>query len=147
MRRWAKTTGGELNDTLWSGEGDMPAAPSFLSAVLSITLIALGASLGREQPPKEAGAAIACWLARRWRVTAQERCLLMACAAGGAWAAVYNIPLGGGVFAAEVLIGSLALPVVIPALATSVCAVAISWTVLPVHAYYPVSRPTGPRLR
>lgn len=137
MRRWAKTTGGELNDTLWSGEGDLPAIPALLSAVLSTTIIALGASIGREQPPKDAGAAIACWLARRWRLNREERCLLMACAAGGAWAAVYNIPLGGGVFAAEVLIGTLALPVIVPALASSVLAVTISVTVLRVHAYYP----------
>ena len=33
-------------------------------------------------------------------------------------AAVYNVPLGGAVFAVEVLLGSLALPLVLPALAT-----------------------------
>lgn len=136
MRRWMGSTGGELNDTIWSRQGEMPAVPAFISAVLSMTIIALGASLGREQPPKDAGAAMACWLAHRWRLSREERSLLMACAAGAAWSAVYNMPLGGGVFAAEVLVGTLALPVVAPALASSVMAVAISWTVLPVHPYF-----------
>ena len=34
-------------------------------------------------------------------------------------AAVYNVPLGGALFALEVLLGTLTLPLVLPALATS----------------------------
>jgi CIC family chloride channel protein len=136
MRRWWGTTGGGLNDTLWSGEADTAFLPTLISAALSTTIIAMGASIGREQPPKDAGATIACWIAKRGGVSRQERCLLMAFAAGGAWAAVYNIPLGGGVFAAEVLVGTLALPIVVPALASSVVAVAVSWTLVSVHPYY-----------
>lgn len=136
MKRVAGTTGGEMNDAIWSGQGEMATAPSIASAGLSMTIIAMGASIGREQPPKEAGAALAAWFSRRGGLSTQERCLLMACAAGGGWAAVYNIPLGGGVFVAEVLVGSLALPVVVPALTASTLATAISWTVLSIHPYY-----------
>ncbi len=50
-------------------------------------------------------------------------------------AAVYNVPLGGALFALEVLLGTLSLPLVLPALATSLIATAVAWLALP-------SRPT-----
>ena len=46
------------------------------------------------------------------------------CAAG------YNVPLGGALFALEVLLGTVALPLVLPALATSVTATAVAWITL-----------------
>ncbi len=51
----------------------------------------------------------------------------MASGAGAGFAAVYNVPLGGTLFALEVLLGTLALPLVLPALATSVIATAVAW--------------------
>jgi H+/Cl- antiporter ClcA len=46
-------------------------------------------------------------------------------------AAAYGVPLGGALFALEVLRGMLALRLVLPALLTSVVATATSWLVLP----------------
>jgi H+/Cl- antiporter ClcA len=46
-------------------------------------------------------------------------------------AAAYGVPLGGALFALEVLRGMLALRLVLPALFTSVVATAISWLFLP----------------
>ena len=51
-------------------------------------------------------------------------------------AAVYNVPLGGALFALEVLLGTLALPLVLPALLTSLLATAVAWIVVPTHATY-----------
>ncbi len=45
-------------------------------------------------------------------------------------AAVYNVPLGGALFALEVLLGTLSLPLVLPALATSLVATAVAWVAL-----------------
>ena len=143
LERVAGTRGGNLTDAVWSGEGRLPLVPTFVTATLSETVIALGASLGREAPPKEASAAVAGWLAGRAGLSSEERRLLVACAAGAAFAAIYNIPFGGAVFAVEVLLGSLSLPLVVPALAASWIATAISWTVLPDRAYYP-ALPTYP---
>ena len=50
--------------------------------------------------------------------------------AGAGFAAVYNVPLGGALFALEVLLGTLALPLVLPALATSVIATCVAWITL-----------------
>jgi chloride channel protein, CIC family len=46
------------------------------------------------------------------------------------------VPLGGALFTAEVLFGSFTLPVVFPALATSLIATAVAWIYLPDGATY-----------
>lgn len=143
LERVAGTRGGDLSDAVWSGEGRMALVPTAVTATISETVIGLGASLGREAPPKEASAAVASWLAGRAGLSTEERRLLVACAAGAGFAAIYNIPFGGAIFAVEVLLGSLTLPLVVPVLGASWIATAISWTVLPDRPYYP-SLPTYP---
>jgi CIC family chloride channel protein len=59
-----------------------------------------------------------------------QRRLLVASGAGAGMAAVYNVPLGGALFALEVLLGSLSLPLVLPALTTSLVATAVAWVAL-----------------
>ena len=51
-------------------------------------------------------------------------------------AAVYNVPLGGALFAVEVLLGTLSLPVVLPAVAMSAIATVIAWVAVPDRATY-----------
>ena len=46
-------------------------------------------------------------------------------------AAAYGVPLGGALFALEVMRGILALRFVLPALVTSLIATAVSWVALP----------------
>ena len=101
------------------------------SAVLSVVLVGMGASLGREGAPKQAGAVLANALSDRARLSDEQRKLLVACGAGAGMAAAYGVPLGGALFAVEVLRGVLALRLVLPALLASAIATAVSWLVLP----------------
>ena len=71
-----------------------------------------------------------------------QRKLLMACGGGAGLAAVYNVPLGGALFTAEIMIGTITLPVALPALACSGIATVTAWLYLPDHATYPACRPT-----
>ena len=91
----------------------------------------MGASLGREGAPKQAGAVIANLLSDRTRLADESRRLLVACGAGAGMAAAYGVPLGGALFALEVLRGELALRFVLPALVTSLIATGMSWAFLP----------------
>jgi H+/Cl- antiporter ClcA len=73
----------------------------------------------------------------RWRqLTPAQRRLLVACGAGAGMAAVYNVPIGGALIAAEILYGSITLPVVLPALVCAWIATTTSWLYLPVHPTY-----------
>lgn len=51
-------------------------------------------------------------------------------------AAAYNVPFGGALFVLEVLLGTVSLPVVLPALTTSIIATAVSWILLPDRPTY-----------
>jgi chloride channel protein, CIC family len=123
--------GGEVSDALWRHEGRMALRSSLGRGLLSIVIVALGASLGREAAPQLAGAAFASRLCDKVGVPRWQRRLLVACGAGAGMAAVYNIPLGGALFALEVLLGAITLPLVLPALLSAMTATAVAWLALP----------------
>ncbi len=99
--------------------------------MLSILIVGMGASLGREGAPKQTGAVVANALADRVQLSDEARRLLVACGAGAGMAAAYGVPLGGALFALEVLRGQLALRFVLPALVTTLIATGVSWMFLP----------------
>jgi chloride channel protein, CIC family len=126
----------EVTEEIWLGEGRIGLLRSAARAVHSIVIVALGASLGREAAPQQTGAAVASALGQWAGVPAWQRRLLVACGAGAGMAAVYNVPLGGALFALEVLLGTVTLPLVLPALATTSIAAAVAWLALPSHPTY-----------
>ena len=121
----------DITEAIWFSAGRLPALRTLGSAVLSVIIVGMGASLGREGAPKQAGAVIANALSDKGRLSDEQRRLLVACGAGAGLAAAYGVPLGGALFALEVLRGVLALRLVLPALLASVVATAISWLFLP----------------
>jgi len=129
---------GEVSESIWLGGARLPLLTSAARAVDSIVTVALGSSLGREAAPQQAGAALASTLSGWARLPDWQRRLLVACGAGAGMAAVYNVPLGGALFALEVLLGTLALPLVLPALATSLIATATAWVALPTAPTYSI---------
>ncbi len=136
LERVQSSGAGEIADALWASDGKLPFFGSLARGVLSIVTVAMGASLGREAAPQLAGAASASRLSDFAGLPVNQRRLLVACGAGAGMAAVYNVPLGGALFALEVLLGTVTLPLVLPALATSVIATAIAWVTLGDHATY-----------
>jgi H+/Cl- antiporter ClcA len=111
--------------------GRMPAIRTLGSALLSIFVVGMGASLGREGAPKQVGAVIANFFSDRESLSDEQRRLLVACGAGAGMGAAYGVPLGGALFALEVMRGKLALRYVLPALFASMTACAVSWLALP----------------
>jgi CIC family chloride channel protein len=121
----------DITEAIWFSAGRLPALRTLGSAVLSVVVVGMGASLGREGAPKQAGAVIGNVLSDKAGFSDEQRRLLVACGAGAGMAAAYGVPLGGALFALEVLRGMLALRLVLPALLTSVIATATAWLVLP----------------
>ena len=121
----------DVTSAIWLHAGRLPALRSLGSAVLSVVVVGMGASLGREGAPKQAGAVIANVASDVGRLSDDERRLLVACGAGAGLAAAYGVPLGGALFALEVLRGELALRFVLPALLTSLLATGVAWLFLP----------------
>ncbi len=131
LRHLSSSNGIEITAAIWFHAGRMPTLRTLGSALLSVLIVGMGVSLGREGAPKQAGAAIANVLADRGHLSDEQRKLLVACGAGAGMAAAYGVPLGGALFALEVLRGMLALRFVLPALVTSLIATGVSWLALP----------------
>jgi chloride channel protein, CIC family len=149
LRRYTKGEKAELDDVVWGSRAQLSFRRSLGTSVLSELVIGMGASMGRENAPKLMGGASASVLAGWARLSPAQRRLLMACGGGAGLAAVYNVPLAGALFTAEVMLGSVTVPVVLPALACSAIATAVSWLYLPARPTYldvPSYHLTGPLL-
>ncbi len=136
VKRFRVEPSASLSEAIWSRSGHMATTPTLIHSVLSIVTVGMGVALGREGALKETGAVIANKLSDWSFATPGHRKLLVACGAGAGMAAAYNVPFGGALFAAEVLMGSLTLSVVLPAFVASFTGIAVSWILLPnVSAY------------
>jgi hypothetical protein len=138
LRQLSSGNGIDTTAAIWFHAGRMPAWRTLGSALLSVVIVGMGVSLGREGAPKQAGAVIANFFSDRARLSDEQRRLLVACGAGAGMGAAYGVPLGGALFALEVMRGMLALRYVLPALFASVVATAVSWVALPDAPTYPI---------
>jgi CIC family chloride channel protein len=147
LRRLTSGNSIDITEAISLHAGRMPTLRTLGSALLSILVVGMGASLGREGAPKQAGAVVANLLSDRARLTDEQRRLLVACGAGAGMAAAYGVPLGGALFALEVLRGVLALRLILPALLASAIATAVSWLALPDAPTYLIPHyPTSPSI-
>jgi H+/Cl- antiporter ClcA len=131
LKRLSSGNGIDTTSAIWFHAGRMPAWRTLGSALLSVVIVGMGVSLGREGAPKQAGAVMANFFSDRAHLSDEQRRLLVACGAGAGMGAAYGVPLGGALFALEVMRGVLALRYVLPALFASVVATAVSWVALP----------------
>jgi CIC family chloride channel protein len=72
------------------------------------------------------------------KLSDEQRRLVVAIGAGAGMAAVYSVPLGGALFALEVLRGALALRLVVPALAAALIATETASFVVPNAPLYSI---------
>ena len=143
LGQWALTrlaSGNSIDVTaaIWFQAGRMPAWRTLGTAVLSIVIVGMGAPLGREGAPKQFGAVFGNLLSSLQRLSDEQRRLVVAIGAGAGMAAVYSVPLGGALFALEVVRGALALRLVVPALAAALIAAKTASFVVPNAPLYTV---------
>lgn len=117
----------------------IPRLSMSIDAGLQVLLVGAGASLGREGAPRQLAAALGDFGTTRLALTPRDKEILLACAAGAGLGAVYSVPLGGALFAAQILLGSWHPRVVGTALITSSLAVAVAAPVT--HLEHPLTWP------
>ena len=123
LRRRTEVPG--LTETIKSHRA-IPRVPLSIDAALQVLIVGSGASLGREGAPRQLAAALGDFGTTRLALTARDREILLACAAGAGLGAVYSVPLGGALFAARILLGTWHPRAVGAALVTSSLAVAVA---------------------
>lgn len=106
------------------GGGQIRARVPLVKAVASVITIGTGGSAGQEGPIAQIGAGFGSALARLLRMTPNERRLLMLSGAAGGIGAIFRAPLGGALFAGEVLYATTATEsaALLPCLASSIVA-------------------------
>ncbi len=145
LRRFTPGRHADLDDVLWDG-GRLSVRRSVGTSVISEIVVGLGASMGREAAPKLLGGVAGSLLGTRFGLSAAQVRLLMACGGGAGLACVYDVPLGGALFTAEVLLGVLSVPTLLPALACSAIATGMAWLTLtngPTYAGVPAYHVSG----
>lgn len=105
--------------------GIMKARVAVVKILASAITIGTGGSAGQEGPMVQIGAASASALAQRLKVPATHMRTIVACGAAGGLAAVFNAPIGGAMFALEVITGELT-PAFGAVILSSVSATAVS---------------------
>jgi CIC family chloride channel protein len=131
LRRISGGSGAEVTGVIWHRQGQFEAAPTIARSIISIVIVGMGAAIGREAALKDTGATVAGKISDWMSLSVEQRHLLVACGAGAGMAAAYNVPLGGALFAIEVLLGTMSLTNVLAAVIASFVAVAVSWLLLP----------------
>lgn len=132
------TTVATVGSAIGRDSRPLPVASTAVDGCLQVVVVGMGASLGREGAPRQIAAAIGGRLAEWSGLDADGRRIVIACGAGAGLAAVYDVPLAGCLFTAEVLLATLSLRVVAAALMCSSTATVVSWLALPDEATYRV---------
>jgi chloride channel protein, CIC family len=125
---WAPEAEGHGTDSLvrafHRGGGQIRSRVPLIKGIASVITIGTGGSAGQEGPIAQIGAGFGSWLARLLRLSANERRLLILAGCAGGIGAIFRAPLGGALFAVEVLYMSSAIEsaALLPCLASSIIA-------------------------
>ncbi len=104
---WAPEAEGHGTDAVIDSfhrlKGQIRGRIPFLKAISSVMTIGTGGSAGREGPVAQIGAGFGSFLARRLKRNSYERRIMLMAGAAGGIGSIFKSPLGGAIFAVEVL--------------------------------------------
>ncbi|HHN94466.1 MAG TPA: chloride channel protein, partial [Anaerolineae bacterium] len=110
----------EVMDAVYYQRGRIRPIVAVIKALASALSIGSGGSVGREGPIIQIGAAFGSITSAYLRLPLPQRITLIAAGAGGGIAATFNTPVGGVLFALEILLHEVSVRTLVPvALATA----------------------------
>jgi len=109
---------------------------AIIKSVSSAITLGSGGSAGREGPIVQIGAAIGSGVGKLFKFSSERMKTVIACGAAGGLAATFNAPIGGAMFAAEVLLGEFGLKTFSPIIISSVIATVVSRAYLGDHVTF-----------
>ncbi|MFK7900033.1 MAG: chloride channel protein [Cyclobacteriaceae bacterium] len=112
------------------GSSIMSKRSSFIKMVTSALTVGFGASVGLEAPIVVTGSSIGSNIGRLAHLNYKKRTILIGCGAAGAIAGIFNSPVAGLIFSAEVILAEVTVASFIPLLIASVCGSTISLILL-----------------
>ena len=110
----------EVMDAIYYKKGIIRPIVALIKSLASAISIGSGGSVGREGPIIQIGAAFGSWAGRVAGVSRWQIATLVAAGGGAGIAATFNTPIGGVLFAVEVLLHEVSVRTLVPvALATA----------------------------
>jgi CIC family chloride channel protein len=97
-----------------------------LKTLVSAISIGSGGSVGREGPIAQIGASVASWAGQVLRVPPRQLRTMVGCGTAAGIAATFNTPIGGALFAVEIIVGDFAVAQFSPIVISSVVATVVS---------------------
>jgi CIC family chloride channel protein len=104
----------EVMDAIYYGKSIIRPVVAAIKSLASAISIGTGGSVGREGPIVQISAAFASWLGGFARVSRWQRATLVAAGGGAGIAATFNTPIGGVLFAVEVLMHEVSVRTLVP---------------------------------
>lgn len=118
----------EVMEAVYYQKGIIRPVVALVKALASALSIGSGGSVGREGPIIQIGSSFGSSLGQALRLPAWQRITLLAAGAGGGIAATFNTPLGGILFAAELLLPEVSARTLVPvAISTSLATYIGRW--------------------
>ena len=123
----------EVMDAIYYGRGVIRPVVAIFKALSSALCIGTGGSVGREGPIAQIGSAFGSTVGQLFPMTPKQRITLIAAGAGGGIAATFNTPIGGLLFAVELLLHEVSVTTLVPVALTTVTATYIGQLFFGVH--------------
>jgi len=118
----------EVMDAIYYHGGVIRPVVAVVKSLASAVAIGTGASVGREGPIIQIGSALGSTLGQITRMHASQRITLVAAGAGAGIAATFNTPIGGVLFAIELMLPEVGVSTFLPvALATGAATFVGRW--------------------
>jgi len=125
-KRFGKSSSSSYLEAVFAGDGKIPLKQAILKTLSSLISLASGLSIGREGSIIHFASAVASKFGQFLDAQPYTLRLITACGAASGFAAAYNAPLAGAVFAAQIVIGNLSMNMFAPILLSSVMGAMVS---------------------
>ena len=104
----------EVMDAIYYKQGVIRPVVALVKSIASALAIGSGAAVGREGPIIQIGSALGSTLGQIVRMPASQRIILVAAGAGAGIAATFNTPIGGVLFATELMLPEVSVDSFLP---------------------------------
>jgi CIC family chloride channel protein len=133
----------EVMDSVHHGNGIIRPIVALVKSLASALCIGTGGSVGREGPIVQIGSSFGSMIGQALPMTQKQRITLLASGAAGGIAATFNTPIGGILFAVELILNEVSTATLVPVAICTVTATYVSRFFFGIHPSFVIPTLTG----